>query len=95
MPGLDRPEPSGGPPGPDPARSEDELAREMIERIAREVDLESGRLPLGEEDEEPDADPAEASLDTGADAESERSDEDIARELVERIAREVDEDAGG
>ena len=37
----------------DAAPSEDELARMMIERIARQVDLETGRVPLATEDEKP------------------------------------------
>ena len=79
-----------------PSPSEDELARQMIERIARQVDLESGRVPLhsetepGPEPEVPAGEPSEA-----ADEPEERSEEDVSRELVERIAREVDEEPRG
>ena len=76
----------------------------MIARIARQVDLEVGRRPLDAEpqpelEHEPVEDEAvgqvaepraEASEEPG-----ERSEEDVSRALVERIAREVDEERGG
>ena len=87
-----------------PSPSDDEVAREMIARIARQVDLEVGRRPLDAEpqpelEHEPVEDEAvgqvaearaEASEEPG-----ERSEEDVSRALVERIAREVDEERGG
>jgi hypothetical protein len=83
--------------GSDQTLSEDELARQMIARIARQVDLETGRLPLepteeGEQANSSDVDepPAEPPA-----APAELSEEDISRELVERIAREVDEEPHG
>jgi len=78
--------------------SEDELARQMIARIARQVDLETGRLPLEptqEGEEETPAAPDEPSVDAAADTPVEPSEEDISRQLVERIAREVDEEPHG
>jgi hypothetical protein len=77
----------------------------MIERIAWQVDLESGTKPITG-DAEPAAsqqspvdDPAEtppdAVADAPADSRSERSEEDVARELIERIARDVDEGKRG
>jgi hypothetical protein len=81
----------------DPTASEDEVAREMIERIAREVDLESGRVPRAKDEpeaealEQADSPPSEEPM---AEPE-ERSEEDVSRELVERIAREVDEGRPG
>jgi hypothetical protein len=85
-----------------PARSEDELAREMIARIAREVDLEVGRRPLEylEHDAEPEggeqeAEQAEAPVAEATDEAGEPSEEDVTRDLVERIAREVDEELRG
>ena len=79
----------------DPTASEDEVAREMIERIAREVDLESGRVPRAEDELEPEADPAQAPVEVPASEPDEPSEEDVSRELVERIAREVDEGRPG
>ena len=77
----------------DPTASEDTVAREMIERIAREVDLEAGRLPKTED--EGDAATPEAAVDELTPEPEERSEEDVSRELVERIAREVDEGRPG
>ena len=82
----------------DPTPTEDAVARELIERIAREVDLESGRLPRTED--EPEAEQADDEVPEGAHDEpalepEERSEEDVSRELVERIAREVDEGRPG
>ena len=80
----------------DPTSAEDAAAREMIERIAREVDLESGRVPRAEDEPEtPDDDAPEDALDEPALEPEERSEEDVSRELVERIAREVDEGRPG
>ncbi len=92
----------------DAALSEDELARLMIERIARQVDLETGRVPLAIDDEdEPSVDdPAPSAVEEAAaepveepeeteTAAVELSDEDVSRDLVERIAREVDEESHG
>ena len=63
---------------------------------AREVDLESGRVPRVEDETEPAAeDMPEAALDEPALEPEERSEEDVSRELVERIAREVDEGRPG
>jgi len=85
----------------DPTSAEDAIARDMIERIAREVDLAAGRVPRGEDEPKADggAEVPEAAVD---DAEEpvvaepeERSEEDVSRELVERIAREVDEGKPG
>jgi hypothetical protein len=76
--------------------SEDELAREMIERIARQVDLESGRVPLEARTEVHEEEQTEAAVEETTEPPSnepaERSEEDVSRELVERIAREVDEE---
>jgi hypothetical protein len=87
--------------GSDRTLSEDELARQMIARIARQVDLETGRVPLEPTQEgepatpsavdEPSVEPPEASVE----ASEEASEEDISRQLVERIAREVDEEPHG
>ena len=89
-------------PRADAAASEDELARMMIERIARQVDLETGRVPLATEDEdEPSVDdPAPSAVEETAaepveEAAAEHSEEDVSRDLVERIAREVDEESHG
>jgi hypothetical protein len=82
----------------DPTSAEDAVAREMIERIARQVDLESGRVPRSEDEPEPepdDPDVPEAAADEPAIGPEERSEEDVSRELVERIAREVDEGRPG
>ena len=84
----------------DPTSAEDAVARAMIVRIAREVDLESGRVPRAEAEPEPEADAAEedmpdAALDEAVLEPEERSEEDVSRELVERIAREVDEGSPG
>ena len=86
----------------DAAPSEDELARMMIERIARQVDLETGRVPLATEDEKPPSadDPAaiapgEDPAEPVAEEAEEPPEEDISRDLVERIAREVDEESHG
>jgi phage terminase Nu1 subunit (DNA packaging protein) len=83
--------------GSDRTLSEDELARQMIARIARQVDLETGRVPLeptqeSEEVTQPEVD--EPSVELVA-APAEASEEDISRQLVERIAREVDEEPHG
>jgi hypothetical protein len=82
----------------DPTSAEDAAAREMIERIAREVDLESGRVPRGDDEAEADetgaSEAVDGTNDPVADPE-ERSEEDVSRELVERIAREVDEGRPG
>ena len=84
----------------DPTSAEDAIARAMIERIAREVDLAAGRVPRGE-DEPRAAGDAEVPEAAAGDAEDpvaepeERSEEDVSRELVERIAREVDEGKPG
>jgi hypothetical protein len=83
--------------GSDRTLSEDELARQMIARIARQVDLETGRVPLeptqeSEEVTQPEVD--EPSVEPVA-APAEASEEDISRQLVERIAREVDEEPHG
>ena len=78
--------------------SEDELARQMIARIARQVDLESGRVPLeggAEPSEEEAKASAEGPAEPPAEHPAERSEEDVSRELVERIAREVDEEPRG
>jgi hypothetical protein len=79
--------------------SEDELAREMIERIARQVDLESGRVPLEARTEAQEKEQAEAAAEETTEPPSNepagRSEEDVSRELVERIAREVDEEPRG
>ena len=79
----------------DPTSAEDAAAREMIERISREVDLESGRVPRAEDEPEAETETAdddvpEASVDEPLVEPEERSEEDVSRELVERIAREVD-----
>jgi hypothetical protein len=82
----------------DPTPEEDAAAREMIERIAREVDLESGRVPKDKDEPEPETtseDVPEAAQDEPALEPAERSEEDVSRELVERIAREVDEGRPG
>ena len=82
----------------DPTASEDEVARQMIERIAREVDLEAGRVPRADDEGEadaPNADAPEAAVDERVAEPEERSEEDVSRELVERIAREVDEGRRG
>lgn len=84
----------------DPTSAEDAVAREMIERIAREVDLESGRVPRAEAEPEPEGEAVDeempaAALDEAALEPEERSEEDVSRELVERIAREVDEGRRG
>ena len=81
----------------DPTSAEDAAAREMIERIAREVDLESGRVPRAEDEPETEADEdeLEAAIEEPALEPGERSEEDVSRELVERIAREVDEGRPG
>jgi hypothetical protein len=84
-------------PPPASTTSEDELAREMIERISRQVDLETGRKPIetGDSDDEPVAEaPSPAEVDA-EDAPAELSEEDVTRDLVERIAREVDEEQHG
>jgi hypothetical protein len=102
-PDPDHPERMPSEPTAAPAPSEDELARMMIERIARQVDLETGRVPLVDETEaEPADDGDSASLADEADAAeepeeapAERSEEDVSRDLIERIAREVDEEAHG
>jgi hypothetical protein len=100
----DRPEPVPHEPLPASKSSEDELAREMIERIARQVDLESGVVPRRSEPEpEPEqeaTEPADAERAAEPDDEpdleaADRSEEDVARELIERIAREVDEGKRG
>jgi hypothetical protein len=103
-------DPLSGRPRPDQALSEDEIAREMIERISREVDLESGVVPRRSEPEpapgtdaqdetETEADPEEEPVpeaETPPDEEpTERSEEDVMRELVELIAQEVDEERRG
>ena len=76
--------------------AEDAVARDMIERIAREVDLESGRVPRGEDEPEADKEEVpEATVDEAVAEPEERSEEDVSRELVERIAREVDEGTPG
>ena len=83
--------------------SEDELARMMIERIARQVDLETGRVPLATEGEDGPSsdDPAASAAAEETVAEpveetaAEHSEEDVSRDLVERIAREVDEESHG
>jgi hypothetical protein len=83
--------------GSDQTLSEDELARQMIARIARQVDLETGRLPLEPTEEGAEETPSatdEPSLEP-AEALAEASEEDISRQLVERIAREVDEEPHG
>lgn len=100
---VDRSEPVPGDTRPARELSEDEIARAMIARIARQVDLESGRVPIAEpepEDAEPPDD--ETSAETvepmavaRADQADKRSEEDVSRELVERIARQVDEEARG
>ena len=88
----------------DPTPAEDAVARELIERIAREVDLESGRVPRAEDEPEPEAEAegeqADDEVPEGAHDEpllepERRSEEDVSRELVERIAREVDEGRPG
>jgi hypothetical protein len=84
---------------PPSTTSEDELARAMIERISREVDLETGRKPIetdepGEESVSEAAPPAEEA-DVDEAPPEERSEEDVTRDLVERIAREVDEETHG
>jgi hypothetical protein len=82
----------------DPTASEDEVARQMIERIAREVDLEAGRVPRTEDEgdaDAPEADAPEAAVDEPTPEPEERSEEAVSRELVERIAREVDEGRPG
>ena len=84
----------------DPTPAEDAVARELIERIAREVDLESGRVPRAEAEPEAGAEQADDEVPEGAHDEPEaeperRSAEDVSRELVERIAREVDEGRPG
>jgi hypothetical protein len=81
----------------DPTSAEDAAAREMIERIAREVDLESGRVPRAEAEPEAEADEdeLEAAVEEPELEPEERSEEDVSRELVERIAREVDEGRPG
>ena len=81
----------------DPTTSEDDVAREMIERIAREVDLESGRVPRAEDEPETEALEQAASppSEEPTTEPEERSEEDVSRELVERIAREVDEGRPG
>jgi hypothetical protein len=83
--------------GSDQTLSEDELARQMIARIARQVDLETGRLPLEPTEEGEEETPAAADEPSAAPAEplAEASEEDISRQLVERIAREVDEEPHG
>jgi hypothetical protein len=85
--------------GSDPRVSEDELAREMIARIARQVDLETGRMPLDAEPDAPADDAAASAVDEPAaelvEEPAELSEEDLSRELVERIAREVDEEPHG
>ena len=84
----------------DPTSAEDAIARAMIERIAREVDLAAGRVPRGEDEPRAGGD-AEVPEAAAGDAEDpvaepeERSEEDVSRELVERIAREVDEGEPG
>jgi len=103
---------SDGSPG-DPEPSEDERAREMIVRISRQVDLEMGRVPLGESEEAPEEGDANGEPDEpgevasaeqpppdapeaeAADAPAVRSEEDVSRELVERVAREVDQERHG
>jgi hypothetical protein len=102
---ADGTEAGGGKPGNAAEQpSEDEIARAMIERIARQVDLEMGRVPLeprseGEEEgaeTEPAAEPvAEAPEIPAAEEPDAPSEEDVSRELVERIAREVDEERHG
>ena len=84
----------------DPTSAEDAIARAMIERIAREVDLAAGRVPRGEDEPRAagDAEVPEVVVDDAEDAVAEpeeRSEEDVSRELVERIAREVDEGEPG
>jgi len=84
----------------DPTSAEDAIARAMIERIAREVDLAAGRVPRGEDEPRAagDAEVPEVVVDDAEDAVAEpeeRSEEDVSRELVERIAREVDEGKPG
>jgi len=83
--------------GSDQTLSEDELARQMIARIARQVDLETGRLPLEPTQEGEQATPSDADEPSVEPAEApvEASEEDISRQLVERIAREVDEEPRG
>ena len=81
-------------PRPDRSLSEDEIAREMIERISRQVDLESGVVPRQSEPE----DEVEGTTREGqppGDESVERSEEKSMRELVERIAQEVDAEGRG
>ncbi len=108
---AEHPERMSDPSRPASTMSEDELARMMIERIARQVDLETGRVPLGTDgDAEPPGDdptaspPAEeaavepveeATAEPVEEAPVELSEEDVSRDLVERIAREVDEESHG
>jgi hypothetical protein len=88
---------------PEPTQSEDEIARELIERISREVDLAFGRKPLVPESDsesedasdEAEDEPAVQSAAEVAEKPAERSEEDVARELIERIAHEVDEEERG
>jgi hypothetical protein len=97
-PGAEHPERMTDSPRSSSTTSEDELARAMIERISRQVDLEVGRKPI-ETSEEGDGEAAEASasvVDTPDEAlPEERSEDDVTRDLVERIAREVDEESRG
>jgi hypothetical protein len=83
--------------GADRAMSEDELARQMIARIARQVDLETGRLPVEPTQEGEQTTPAATDEPSAELAEipAELSEEDVSRQLVERIAREVDEEPHG
>ena len=66
----------------------------MIERISRQVDLESGVVPRQSRPED-DAEGTTREVQASRRRSVERSEENVMRELVERIAQEVDAEGRG